>query len=159
MIRVAVENDLPRVAVIVRAAYAPHAMRMDRLPGPMLDDYRARITAGSLFLLEDRRTAVGLIVLLERPDHLLLDNVAVDPAFQGQGHGRALIAFAEAETRRRGLPELRLYTHESMVENIALYARLGFEETHRALQDGYQRVFMRKRLRPEALAAVPRSDP
>ena len=31
-----------------------------------------------------------------------------------------------------------------MTENIALYLRLGFAETHRAVEDGYERVFMRK---------------
>jgi len=43
-----------------------------------------------------------------------------------------------------GFAELRLYTHEAMSENIALYRRLGFEETRRRQEDGYDRVFMRK---------------
>ena len=29
--------------------------------------------------------------------------------------------FAEVETRRRGYDEIRLYTHEKMTENIAMY--------------------------------------
>ena len=33
-----------------------------------------------------------------------------------------------------------------MTENIALYTRLGFEETGRGRQDGYDRVFMRKQV-------------
>ena len=35
---------------------------------------------------------------------------------------------------------------ERMTENIALYARLGFEETGRGHEAGYDRVFMRKRI-------------
>jgi hypothetical protein len=33
-----------------------------------------------------------------------------------------------------------------MIENQALYARLGFAETGRGEQAGFARVFMRKRL-------------
>jgi len=60
--------------------------------------------------------------LLLKADHLLLDNLAVRPDRQRCGFGRKLIAFAEAEARRLRFAELRLYTHEAMSENIALYA-------------------------------------
>jgi hypothetical protein len=33
-----------------------------------------------------------------------------------------------------------------MLEKLAVYRRLGFEETGRKLDAGYRRVFMRKRL-------------
>jgi ribosomal protein S18 acetylase RimI-like enzyme len=84
--------------------------------------------------------------LLGKPDHLLLDNIAVRPDRQGAGLGRRLIAFAEADARRRGFAELRLYTHVTMVENIALYKRAGFFETGRGQDSGYDRVFMSKHL-------------
>src|SRR5712671_5720593 len=87
-------------------------------------------------------TIAAIIVLLPKLDHLLLDNIAVRPDRQGQGLGRLLIAFAEDEARRLGYAELRLYTHEKMVENIALYTRLGFVETGRGHEAGYDRVFM-----------------
>ena len=85
-------------------------------------------------------------MLLEKPDHLLLDNIAVDPRRQRQGLARQLVAFAESEARRRGHAELRLYTHVRMVENIALYRHLGFVETGRGHDVGYDRVFMSKAL-------------
>ncbi len=69
------------------------------------------------------------------------------PEGQGKGYGRALIEFAEAEARRRGFAEIRLYTHEMMTENIALYTRIGFEETHRVSEKGYDRVYMTKQLK------------
>src|SRR5205085_11913947 len=95
---------------------------------------------------DEGRMIAAIIVLVPQPDHLLLDNIAVQPDRQGQGLGRRLIAFAEAEVRRLGFAELRLYTHEKMVENIALYKRLGFVETGRGHQSGYDRVFMTKPL-------------
>ena len=57
------------------------------------------------------------------------------------------MTFAEGQAVVYGLPEVRLYTNEKMHENLAVYARLGFEETGRGLDGGYRRVFMRKRLR------------
>jgi ribosomal protein S18 acetylase RimI-like enzyme len=145
-IRQARAADVPRIEAIVAAAYAKYIPRMGKKPGPMLDDYAARVGEGAVWVLETDGAVVGLVVLLPEPDHMLLDNVAVDPGLAGRGIGRALIAFAEAETRRRGFAEIRLYTHVTMTENIAMYPRLGYEETHRGEQAGFQRVFMRKRL-------------
>lgn len=43
--------------------------------------------------------------------------------------------------RAQGLPELRLYTNEAMIENLDYYARRGYRETHRAVQHGLRREF------------------
>jgi ribosomal protein S18 acetylase RimI-like enzyme len=145
-IRPAVPADVPTIAQVVHDAYVHYIARMGKPPGPMLDDYAARVAEGAAWVLEENGAIAGVLVLLDDTDHALLDNVAVAPGRQGQGIGRRLIAFAEAETRRRGRAEIRLYTHVTMVENQALYRRLGFEETHRGDQAGFARVFMRKRL-------------
>jgi GNAT superfamily N-acetyltransferase len=150
MIRRAQPTDRAAVEQIVRDAYSMYIERIGKPPGPMLDDYAALIADGTVSVLEDGDgTIVAIIVLLPKPDHLLLDNIAVRPDRQGHGLGRQLIAFAEAEARRLGHAELRLYTHQKMTENIALYARLGFVETGRGQEAGYDRVFMTKRLAPQ----------
>jgi GNAT superfamily N-acetyltransferase len=147
MIRPAVAGDCAAVETIVREAYSIYVDRIGKPPGPMLDDYGALIGADAVSVLEEPDGAIAaIIVLLPKPDHLLLDNIAVRQDRQGQGFGRRLIAFAEAEARRLGFCELRLYTHEKMTENIALYTRLGFVETARGHDAGYDRVFMTKRL-------------
>jgi GNAT superfamily N-acetyltransferase len=147
MIRRAQPTDRAAVEQIVRDAYSMYIERIGKPPGPMLDDYAALIADGTVSVLEDGDgTIVAIIVLLPKPYHLLLDNIAVRPDAQGRGLGRQLIAFAEAEARRLGHAELRLYTHQKMTENIALYARLGFVETGRGQEAGYDRVFMTKRL-------------
>ena len=147
MIRAARPDDRAAVEAIVRDAYSMHIARIGKPPGPMLDDYRQLIRDGRVSAWEEPSGAIaGILVLLPAADHLLLDNIAVRPDRQGHGIGRRLIAFAEAEAARLGLAELRLYTHQTMVENIALYRRLGFVETGRARQAGYDRVFMTKRL-------------
>lgn len=145
-IRSATEADVAAAKALVERAYAVHLGIVDKPPAPLFDDYAAHQAAGRLFLAETAGTLAGLTVLIDAADHLLLDNVAVDPSAQGRGVGRALIAFAEATARARGHREVRLYTQEKMIANIALYGRLGFAETHRAVQDGFPRVFMTKRL-------------
>lgn len=143
-LRAATGADVPRIEAIVRDAYAHYLPRMDRPPGPMLDDYAAHVAAARVTVAEVDGEIAAILVLVPSSDHLLLDNVAVATAFQGRGLGRALIAHAEATARTCGLTEIRLYTNVVMTENIAFYAQLGFVETHRAEQAGYQRVFMRK---------------
>jgi ribosomal protein S18 acetylase RimI-like enzyme len=148
MIRPARPADRAAVEAIVAAAYAIYIARIGKEPGPMLDDYGRLIEAGAVSVLEQPAgTIAALIILVEKPDHLLLDNIAVDPQRQGQGLGRRLIAFAESEARRLGHRELRLYTHVTMTENIALYRHLGFVKTGRGREDGYDRVFMAKPLK------------
>ena len=146
-IRAATADDVSAITQIVDQAYRPYIARIGKPPGPMLDDYATRVLEGVVWVLEEGAVIAGIIVLLPMTDHLLLDNIAVSPARQGLGLGRRLLAFAEAEALRRGYCEIRLYTHQTMVENQRLYASIGYEETGRGTEAGYDRVFMRKRLR------------
>jgi ribosomal protein S18 acetylase RimI-like enzyme len=146
MIRAAKAADVEAMQSIVNSAYRHYVERIGKPPGPMLDDYVTRIADQQAWVLEDAGEIVGILVLDQGPTGLLLDNVAVLPERQAKGFGRALIAFAEAEAHRRGFGELRLYTHALMRENIELYRRIGFVETHRSSEKGYDRVYMTKRL-------------
>lgn len=134
-IRPADAGDLASVERIVRDAYTKYIARIGKPPGPMLDDYAVLIRAHQVWVAGE--PVAGLIVLIPEADHLLLDNIAVDPSAQGTGLGRILMDFADTEARRRGYSELRLYTHEMMTENIALYSRIGWTETGRAEQNGF----------------------
>ena len=147
MIRLARKEDGPRLAAIVDAAYARYIPRIGDKPGPMLEDYADLAARGLAHVWEAEGVIQGLVVLIDGDGYLLLDNIAVTPETQGQGVGGRLMAFVEAETLRRGFAELRLYTNEKMTENLTLYPKLGFEETHRGRQAGFDRVFFRKRLR------------
>lgn len=146
MPRLAKPGEAAALRALVREAYAHYVPRIGREPAPMTDDYAARIAAGEAWIEEADGVAVGVLVLEEDEDGLLLDNIAVSPAARGKGYGRLLLEFAEAEARRRGHSRIRLYTNEKMVENIALYTRIGYVETGRGEQAGHHRVFMEKRL-------------
>lgn len=147
LIRAATPADVLAITEIVEQAYRPYIARIGKPPGPMLDDYAARVSDSAVWVLEQNAVIAGLIVLLPAPNYLLLDNIAVAPAHQGSGLGRRLLAFAEAEALHRGYREIRLYTHQTMVENQGLYASIGYIETGRATEAGYDRVFMSKQLR------------
>lgn len=147
-IRNATPADVARIENIVREAYSPYIARNGATPGPMLDDYPARVTQGVVHVLESDDHIEGLIVLIPEPDDncMLLDNIAVSPTAQGQGHGRTLLQWAEDAARRAGFARIRLYTQEAMTENIVIYTRRGYVETHRATEIGLNRVFMQKPL-------------
>ena len=138
------DADVPIIERIVHDAYVKYVARIGKPPGPMEDDYAARVAAGEVWICAEGDDIAGILVLESAADHLLLDNIAVAPAWQSRGVGRHLLAFADAEARRAGHAELRLYTHVLMHENIALYTHLGWQETGRGEQAGFQRVFMRK---------------
>ncbi|KTC22368.1 MULTISPECIES: GNAT family N-acetyltransferase [Pseudomonas] len=146
MIRPATAHDVAPVQALIEAAYALYIPRIGARPGPMLEDYAALIAQGRVEVFEEQGQVLGVLVLIAQADGLLLDNVAVSPAAQGRGLGRQLMAHAEARARQLGLEVVRLYTNEAMSENLGLYERLGYRETHRAVQAGFRRVFMEKRL-------------
>ncbi|MEM9060807.1 MAG: GNAT family N-acetyltransferase [Pseudomonadota bacterium] len=147
MIRRAVPGEGEQVRAIVAAAYARYLDRMDKMPAPMLDDYEVRVGEGAVEVWDDpERGILGMIILGDRADGFMLENVAVSPDAQGMGIGRRLIDHAEAEARRRGHRQIRLYTHATMVENQRMYARLGYVETARGEDEGYDRVQFEKHL-------------
>ncbi|MBM6581321.1 GNAT family N-acetyltransferase [Microvirga sp. BT689] len=114
----------------------------------MMDDYSVLIGKRSVYVLINANRPVGVLVLLPEGEAMLLDNVAIHPEVQGRGYGRALIGFAERLAVEQGFRAIRLYTNEAMTGNIGLYERLGFVETHRAEEKGFQRVYMTKHLAP-----------
>ena len=140
--RRALKGDLLEIARCVEAAYSKYIPRLGRRPAPMFADYGALIEAGVVFVIGT--PPVATVTLTAKQNALWVDNLAVDPAYQGGGLGRLLMQFAENEARQRALAEIRLYTNELMTENIAFYTGLGYEECERREEEGYRRVFFRK---------------
>src|SRR5207302_9583156 len=52
-IRAATAADIPAIANIVDQAYRHYIARIGRLPGPMLDDYPARVSEGVVWVVEE----------------------------------------------------------------------------------------------------------
>ena len=144
--RLATPDDRPGIEGIVEESYSPYIERMGQKPGPMLDDYAELIREGRVHVLERDGETRAYVVLLPLPDAMLLDNVAVAASSRGQGLGKILLAFAEEKAREAGYRLIKLYTHETMTENISIYLRAGYRETRRAEEKGFRRVFMEKAL-------------
>lgn len=145
-LRPATEGDAAAIHALVVSAYEHYIERMGKPPGPMLDDYERVVREHRVRVAVEGGTIVGVSVLIEQPDGILLDNVAVGPNHQGLGIGKRLIEAAENESRDLGYPSIELYTHELMTENIAMYARMGYEEIARREVKGYRRIYMKKAL-------------
>lgn len=147
-IRPATPGDVVAIERIVKDAYTHYIARIGATPGPMRDDYPARVAQGVTHVLDCQDGVQGVIVLIPEPasNCMLLDNIAVSPLAQGRGYGREMLRWAEDAALRAGFSHIRLYTQEMMTENIAIYQRYGYIETHRAAEIGLNRVFMRKPL-------------
>ena len=119
LIRPAVSADAGALAMLAREAYSGYIIRIGREPAPIGADYVAAIATGMVWVAVDEAAAVvGMIVLKDERDHILLENVAVLPHAQGRGIGSRLLRFAETIAAAYGLLEIRLYTNEAMTEYL-----------------------------------------
>lgn len=145
-IRAATANDTVAVKDCVDAAFGHYVERIGKPPGPMLVDYPAEIKAGHTWVAEIEGQIVGVIVQYETELGFYIDTVAALPPWQGTGVGRALLTFAEREARRLGYSSIYLCTNAKMTENQVFYPRIGYVETARKHDGGYDRVFYAKLL-------------
>ncbi len=143
-IRPAHDDDLATISGCAHAAYRIYVERIGRPPAPMCADFALQIRRGIVHVALAGDAFAGYVVFYPQGDDLMLESVAVLPEFSGRGIGRALIEHAEAAARLLGLDAVRLYTNEAMTENLALYPRLGYQETGRRIEDGFRRVYFRK---------------
>jgi ribosomal protein S18 acetylase RimI-like enzyme len=148
-IRGAAADDVARIGAIARAAYALYVPRIGREPAPMAADYEAEVAANRVVVIEAAGSVRGYMIAWPEPDAYFIENIAVDPKSQGDGLGRRLIDHAVVQTEKFKLPALRLYTNVLMTENQSMYAHIGFVETHRVVEKGFHRVYMRWSLRGE----------
>jgi ribosomal protein S18 acetylase RimI-like enzyme len=142
-IRAARADEAARIGEIARAAYLKYVPRIGREPAPMGADFAAEIAAGRVVVVEADDTLAGYMTAWPQVDAYFIDSIAVDPAAQGRGLGRALMDHAARAARQHDLAAITLYTNAAMTENLSLYRHIGFVETRRAVEQGFDRVFMR----------------
>lgn len=143
-IRPATVSDEPAIRACAEAAYARYVPRIGRRPAPMDADFARRIRDGHVDALASDTLLAGYAIFYPRGDHIHLENVAVHPDFAGRGMGGALLRHVEDRARLHGLRAVELYTNGAMTENLALYPHLGYAETGRRVEDGFNRVYFRK---------------
>ena len=118
--------DAAAIRGLTRSAYAKWVPLIGREPKPMIADYAEAVRKHRFDLLYADDVLAALIETIKGPDHLLIENVAVSPSWQGKGYGRLLMAHAEALAASFNFREVRLYTNKLFVENVQLYLRLGY---------------------------------
>jgi ribosomal protein S18 acetylase RimI-like enzyme len=126
-LRRAIPADAAAVRDLTQAAYAKWVPLLGREPLPMTADYDAAVRDHIVDMLHLDGKLAALIEMFPEADHLLIVNVAVSPAYQGYGYGRALLVHAEGLARSLGLEELRLYTSIHLTDNVKLYERVGYK--------------------------------
>ena len=92
----------------------------------MLADYAALIARENVYILTSELGVCGVLVLERELGYLLIENIAVAPAVQDQGVGRALMEAALERERERQAPGVRLVQTAYHYRSLALYAKLGF---------------------------------
>lgn len=92
----------------------------------MIDRYLDR---GRLYVLEDDGVKALCVVTDEGSGVLELKNLAVEPAFQRRGYGRALVEFLR-RTFSGTYHTLQVGTGDSPL-TLPFYEKLGFVQTHR----------------------------
>jgi len=143
-LRTATSNDAEAVAALTRSAYAKWVPVIGREPLPMKADHAAAISEHRVDLLFAGPALAALIETVERNDDLLIENVAVAPAFQKLGYGKRLIGHAERLAAQAGVAWVRLYTNSRFEENLRLYASLGYEVERAEALNGGTAIHLRK---------------
>ena len=86
----------------------------------------------------------GYVVYQQQGQKMMLENVAVHPSYAGNGFGRELVTHVEQTAAAQNIPSVFLYTNEAMTENLTMYPKWGYAETHRILEAGFNRVYFEK---------------
>jgi ribosomal protein S18 acetylase RimI-like enzyme len=141
---------VPAIKAIVDAAYTKYIERIGKPPAPMTTDYEEVLQSHDAFVLrrKEDNVIVGSIVLghQQGSDAVKINNLVVDVTAQGRGYGGVLMRYAADFAKSRGCSALELFTNVKMWENLGLYAKMGFVETERKTDEGYERVYFRKDL-------------
>lgn len=133
-VRVAGSGDIDVLASLVAAFGA----EFDDAPDPGNEERLHRaMAAGTTFLLAGDPPLGFAAVTPRRPywtarPEVVIEDLYVEPAARGRGHGRALLRAAITTAREQGAGHLELTTTEEDVAAAALYRAEGLRETEYA---------------------------
>lgn len=91
----------------------------------------AHASGNTLTVLTVDGVTAGIAAVMHVLDESELLEIAVQPAMQGRGYGKALLARAIALARRNGAVRMFLEVRESNARARKMYTSFGFEETGR----------------------------
>lgn len=91
----------------------------------------AHASGNTLTVLTVDGVTTGIAAVMHVLDESELLEIAVQPAMQGRGYGKALLAQVIALARRNGAVRMFLEVRESNARARKMYTSFGFEETGR----------------------------
>src|SRR5260221_8654308 len=119
-IRRAIPADASAIRTLTRAAYAKWVPVIGREPKPMVADYAEAVRKHLIYLLCVGAELAALVETIPKTNHLLIENVAVLPPFQGGGFCRELVAFPLELWGSLWYRESGLYTNKLFCEDPRL---------------------------------------
>jgi len=143
-LRPATIDELEFVGNCARSSYQQYVRDIGREPAPMVADFGRHLKRNELFVVCLDDQLCGYIVWWLTDDALHIDNVAILPSHRGKGICRKCFDLLTTKAQDAGKSALKLYTNEKMYGNLQMYPKLGFTETHRKSEHGFQRVYFRK---------------
>ena len=96
---------------------------------------------GTLRIATKRPWAIDRSYFADVPRPIYLTDMAVDPAVQGRGIGRALLVEAEAEVRQWPGQAIRLDAYDAPAGAGDFYRKCGFREVGRVVYRGVPLVY------------------
>ncbi len=82
---------------------------------------------------------VACIFLTPKPGALYLGKLAVAAIERGKGHARRLVDLAALRAKALRLPAMELQSRIELVENHAIFRKLGFHQTGATAHPGFDR--------------------
>lgn len=155
-------DSITALTALLHRAYAPlGAMGLNYTAVHQAPEVTARrIEGGQCHVAEWSGTLAGTLVVkptyadsdcayFTKPGVAAVHQFGVEPALQGKGIGKALLAVAERWALERGFDELAMDTAEQAEHLLRLYSRLGYQPVGFVRWPGkvYRSVVLGKRLR------------
>ncbi|MCH8814406.1 MAG: GNAT family N-acetyltransferase [Chloroflexi bacterium] len=145
IVRPATEDDLPRIVELLQQLSFDD--RREDIGPPLPDVYlnafrQLQADPGQhLLVVEDDGRIVGSVTVIVCPNlshkgtpWAEVENMIVDDAARGRGHGEALIREAIEIARRAGCYKLTLTSNNKRTDAHRFYERVGFKQTHRGFR-------------------------
>ncbi len=124
--RAAEQDDLPVIKQCVEQAYRPYVARLGVEPAPLHTDYAGHIQKGNVVIAESSdRDFIGILLSYLDGKSLVVDNVAILPAYQRKGALVEICVEVVRLAREAGAETIRTFTNQKLTRNIAMYEKLG----------------------------------